>query len=340
MGSLTDYVPAPTLEWLLVAEPARIASEPGVLAALAPLVDDADFRRFAERSGFDPRHTPQLVVAGFEVGTLYLLSEGKRGPRIERAFQDRLLRGEVIEQVHPAITRIRGVAGTRPQALLHARDQLVAVAVDDTRLVRLVEGYLLGRFRKTPTALSGAALRHHADFAASAPLRLWIPGAPGEGPLGPLSGRSGEDPSDAGAIETPGPPDSVLAGVTATMAAAEFLGSKACPCEGDAAGPVLRLHLALAGPWEPTEANPAVLESLWLNVARSPTGHLLGLDEPLALPAVEVVGAGQGARVELQVDYALRPLLRRLRGVVAGTLEELFSGPDGPAAGFNGASSG
>jgi hypothetical protein len=293
-----------------VAEPARIAREPGILPALAPLVDAERFQQFTERAGFDPRETSDLVVAGFELGTLYLLSAPERGPQIEQAFRDRLLRGEVIEQPHPALTRIQGVAGTRPQALLHARDRLVAVAVDDLRLVRFVEGYLLGRFRKTPPALAGAALRDHADFAAAAPLRLWIPGSPGAGPLDDL-------------------PDA-RSGVTATLAGAEFVGAKGCACEGGGADPVVRLHLAVAGPWEPADTRGELLETLWRQVVDSPTGHLLALDRPLRPPSVEVVAAGTGARIELHVDYLLRPLVHRLRGVLAGSLEELFSSSDAP----------
>src|SRR5690606_1193683 len=177
-GPLTEYVPAPTLRWLLLAHPERIAAAPGVLEALAPLVSDDGWSRFTERNGFDPRRSPTLLAAGFELGTLYLIEppEPAHGRSMEERFRERLSHGEVVARPHPALTPVQGVLAGTPQALLRVEDRFVAHADGDPSLIRIVEGFLLGRFTKTPSALRGATLRAHATFADGAPLRAWIPG--------------------------------------------------------------------------------------------------------------------------------------------------------------------
>lgn len=311
-GPLTDYVPAPSLAWLLAAEPSRIAAQPGVLEALGPLVDEAAFGRFVDHSGFDLRKTHHAVIAGFELGTLYLVDE--TDPAVERSFRERLLAEKVARSPHPALTRIHGVVGTTPEALLRAEDRLVAWSVGDLTLVRLVEGYLTGRFRRTPSALRGAALGPHADFAADAPLRFWAPG-----PFELL-----------GAF---GPPES-LPDVTATLAALEPFQPAVCACRGpDLAGPAVRIYVSFAGPWAPGDVTTTPLERAWRALAESPTGRLLGLDAPLRAPEFSVTELADGARLDLRVEFPLRPLARNLRAVLTGSLEEVLSAPRAGAAG-------
>lgn len=182
----------------------------------------------------------------------------------------------------------------------------------DPALVRIVEGFLLRRFSKTPTALRGATLRAHAAFAADAPLRSWIPG-----PLDPLSVF----------------PDSELfRTATAALVAVEPFEHEPCPCQGPAppetAGTALRVHFGLAGPWDPS-TSAAALDATWQSLAQSATGRLLHLDTPFRAPQSRVVVTEDGVRLELVIELALAPLARGLHEVIAGELPELF----GPAAG-------
>lgn len=317
LGPLTDYVPAPTLRWLLQAEPARIAREPGTLASLAPLIGEDAWSAFAERNGFDLREMPAALVAGFDFGTLFLLPATGRDDAIERSFRQRLLRGESTARPHPDVIRVRGLVGQTPQALLRARGHLVALASGDPTLTRIVEGYLLGRFHKTPPALAGSALRAHADFASGSPLRLWIPGpqaAPDELPP-PFDGWAGS-----------------LPGVTAFLASGDFFEEQPCACRpGAPGGPALRVHVAAVGPWDPASTSPEPLGALWESLASSAPGRLLQLNAPLREPRLAVAPLSGGARLDLTVDLALRPLLQGLHQLLAGDLAGIF--PPRPSVG-------
>jgi hypothetical protein len=308
------------LRWLLLAHPERIAAAPGVLEALAPLVSDDGWSRFTERNGFDPRRSPTLLAAGFELGTLYLIEppEPAHGRSMEERFRERLSHGEVVARPHPALTRVQGVLAGTPQALLRVEDRFVAHADGDPSLIRIVEGFLLGRFTKTPSALRGATLRAHATFADGAPLRAWIPG-----PLDDLSVF---------------PDSEVFHTATAALVALELFEPPPCapPCSPDARrpehdGPALRIQLALAGPWSSdADADAASLEQLWHVVARSALGRLLRLDGPLSPPRTQVVPTEDGVRLELVLELPLAPLVHGLHEVVAGELSDVFAG--GPAA--------
>lgn len=306
------------MRWLLAVEPARIARHPGVLPALDPLIGEDDWKAFRGRNGFDLRETEDALIAGFDFGTLFLLATSDRDAAIERRFRQRLLRGHTSARPHPDVIRVQGVVGETPQTLVRARGHLIALAEGDPSLARIVEGYLLQRFRKTPTALAGAALRDHADFAAGFPLRLWVPGP------------------QQSAGEMPPPFDQLaeaLPGVTAFLAGADFFEERPCACRPEApAGPALRLRIAAAGPWDPEGVSPEPLGVLWDSLAASPSGRLLHLDTPLRPPRPMVAPRTEGARLEITVDLALGPLLRGLYELLAGELEQIFSPPPGDSS--------
>lgn len=303
-GPLTDYVPAPTLQWLLLAEPARIARA-DVLEALAPLVDDGAWKRFEDRNGFDVRATSEAAVAKFEYGTLFLWRPGSEDELIERRFRERLLQDDSSKRPHPRLTSVRGLVGQTPQGFLRAQGQLVTLAVEDPTLVRVVEGYLLGRFRKTPSALRGAALRDDADFAEDAPLRFFMP-APADGQTFP-------------------PPLHVFSGAQAFLGAASF---EEGPDATD--GPIVRLRLAVSGPWEARETSTEPLEDAWHRVATSATGRLLHLDQPHTQPELRVVEGPGHTRLELQVNLSVRLFLQGLRQFLSAELEEIFPPAEAP----------
>lgn len=284
-----------------------------MLPALDPLIGADDWKAFRERNGFDLRETKEALVAGFDFGTLFLLATSGQDAAIEQRFRQRLLRGQTSARPHPDVIRVQGVVGETPQTLLRAQGHFIALAEGDPTLARIVEGYLLQRFRKTPTALAGAALREHADFAAGFPLRLWIPGPQqSAGELPPPFDHLGE----------------TLPAVTAFLAGADFFEEKPCACRpGAPAGPALRLHVAVAGPWDPDAVSPEPLGALWDALAESPSGRLLHLDTPLRAPRLAVAPLPEGARLEVIVDLALGPLLGGLHELVAGELEEIFSPP-------------
>ncbi len=308
-GPLSDYVPAPGLRWLVLVSPSAIAREPRLMDALTPLVPEAGFQGLSERNGFDVRKTSSALVAGFDLGTLYLVSADGQDARMADTFQSRLLTSPRIAHPHPRLTRVTGVAGTTPESLLRADSQLVAVAVDDPALVRVVEGYLLGRFRKTPPARRGAALTTFATFAEDAPLRVFFPG-----------------PFDE--QDVPGPLRStLLAGATAAALAVSFRDVAAVGASASNEALVLHAQLVLAGDWSTDEDAPARLRAAWDALSSTAPGRWFGLDRPVSSPEVRK----SSTFLELQVDLDGHLLFRALKDAANAELRELFADTPVPA---------
>jgi hypothetical protein len=279
------------------------------LDALTPLVPEAGFQGFSERNGFDVRKTSSALVAGFDLGTLYLVSADGQDARIADTFQSRLITSPRVAHPHPRLTRVTGVAGTTPESLLRADSQLVAVAVDDPALVRVVEGYLLGRFRKTPPALRGAALTTLATFAENAPLRVFFPG--------PF-----EEQDVPGPLRT-----TLLAGATAAALAVSFRDFAGDGAHAGNRALVLHAHLVLAGEWSEDEEAPARLRAAWDALSSTSAGRWFGLDRPVSVAEVR-----KSAKcLELDVDLDGHFLLRALRDAANAELHEIFTDPPVPA---------
>lgn len=298
-GPLSDYVPAPSLRWLVLAEPRRIAEAPGFLPLLRPLIDGEGFDAFAAKNGFDLRSAPGVLVAGFDLGTLYVLPAEGRDAVIAERFRERLLGGVKEAHPHPRLTRITGVAGATPESLLRADDQLVAIATGDPQLVRVVEGYLLGRFRKTPSALRGAALAPLGDFAEDAPLRIFFPGPFGE-----------ED--------VPGVLRNALLGTATSAALAVSFREtpEAAPLE-------LELRLALCGDFGDEAEARSRLEDAWTSITAGSAARWFGLHRPLRPASI----TASPDRLELSASFDAEKLLTALYGAARAELAELFPSP-------------
>ncbi len=308
-GPLSDYVPSAGLRWLLLASPRAIAREPGLLPARAPLLPESGFQGFSTRNGFDLRETSSALVAGFDLGTLYMVSADGSDASATTAFEERLLASSTVHHPHPRLTRVVGVAGTSPQALLRAENQLVAVATSDPALARVVEGYLLGRFKKTPVALRGAALTSLATFGDNAPLRAFFPG-----------------PFDEQAV--PGPLRStLLAGATAAALAVSFrdVAADAKTESGASSSPPLVLHieLVLAGDWSADDEAAARMQAAWEALSNTGPGRWFGLHRPVTAPEVQ----RSANFLRLRVDLDGNVVFRALRDAANAELHELFADP-------------
>ncbi len=293
-------MPAPGLRWLVLASPRAVTEERAFWNALRELVSERAFQDLSARNGFDLRQSASALVAGFDFGTLYLVSADGHDARITEHFQSRLLQGAKVARPHPRLTRITGVAGTTPEALLRAEQQLVAVAVDDPSLVRLVEGYLLGRFRKTPTALRGAALAELAEFARDAPVRAFFPGPFDEHHVpGPLRGA-------------------LLASATAVACAVSIRDRDATGAPDDSL--TFHVRLALAGDWSRDETASSRLHAAWQALSVTSPGRWFGLDRPVSPATVRA----SASLLELELDLDGRRLLEATRDAAHTELTELF----------------
>lgn len=286
-GALTDFVPAAGLRWLVVGSPRQLAREPGLASLRQRWLTEDRRRAFARETGVDLFATERALAAGFDLGTLYIAdASGWRAPP-EVAFERRLAGSERVRQPHPGVWHVTGLVGSEPEALVRVADVLVAVAVGDLTLARVVELRALGRLERTLPAFQGVSLAElPAEWLRPAPLAFYLPG--------PIEG-------------------SLLGEGAGLLGAAHAL---AATIELD--GPRLHLRLCVAGSWHATQ-DAAELETLWQAFASSGLGQKLALDRPHAHAQVR----GSEERLELIAALDAAAFSAGLEALLVGNLDDL-----------------
>jgi hypothetical protein len=159
-GPLVDYVPAAGLRWMIVGSPKRIGSDSAFGEAIRLLFPEPRVTAFARGSGVDLNRVESGLIAGFDLGTLYMLEPPPRAAAaIVERFRERLLTSDRSERPHPKIERIAGIIGRTPE-----------------RLVRIDEAYARKRLRKSPPALKGASLSTLGTAPPNAVATFYAPG--------------------------------------------------------------------------------------------------------------------------------------------------------------------
>lgn len=290
-GALTDYVPAAGLRWLVTGSPRRLAREPGLVSLRQRWLTEERRRAFAVETGVDLFATERALVAGFDLGTLYMADASGWRARPEVAFARRLAGSERLRQPHPRLWHVTGLVGSEPEALVRVADDLVAVAVEDLTLARVVEMRALGRLERVATAFHGVSLSE-----LPAPLL---------------------EPS-AFAFYLPGPIDGEWMGASAAglLGAAHAFGATLEP-----EGTGVTLHLCVAGSWRAND-DEARLRAEWEAFAASTLGRRLALDRPLRPTVV------RGSERLLELDSALdaAAFSAGLEGLLVGNLDDLVTG--------------
>ncbi len=248
-GPLTDYVPSAGLRWMVAGRPKELASHPDFLAQALRIIPKTRLDAFAKSSGVRLLELPEGCIAGFDYGTLYLARVGAQTQAVHRAFETRLVSEPVVRSSLSGVWRITGLVANTPESLLVIDDNLMAVAVGDPVLARIVEGFAVSRFKKTKPALYGAALGKLPRDVDQAPLRLYAPG--------PF------------ANEWAHAADGVLARVFAVGAAMTLPNASQ-----------LHVRFVLSGTFGPDlEETRSRLVRTWDNLQASSVGHLLQLRE-------------------------------------------------------------
>ncbi|HEY6722802.1 MAG TPA: hypothetical protein VI197_02190 [Polyangiaceae bacterium] len=290
-GSLTDYVPAAGVNWLMLADPVRLSSNHQLVRTLEPLLPASRLDLYARDTKLDLRSLSHAAVAGFDLGVLYLAETDTDLTPATLAFADRLVTEPEVKRPHPKLTRVSGVVGTTPQSLLQFDGKLLAVAVGDPTTVRIVEAFARKKLKRSPSILQGVALKSFAEFAEGAPLVFLAPG--------PFEGRW-------------------MLGGAGLLAAASAVGIRGTPTSD---GRALRVTLAIEGPWSEQGAEPVLwMEQAWQALAESSTGRLLGLHELTQAPVVRT----SKDRITLDVELELAPIVHGLRAAVAADVWEML----------------
>jgi hypothetical protein len=287
-GPLTDYVPSAGLRWLLTGSPRYFAQHP----ALGPLreswLTDDRFRAFAAATGIDLTRTERALVAGFDLGTLYMADASGWVDVPEAPFAERLAGSGRMHRPHPQVWRLTGVVGSMPQALVRVDRDLMAVSVGDLMPARIVELRARGRLPSVATALRGAALSDlPPELTTPGPLRFYAPG--------PFEG------------EWLGEGRGLLGAARAVAASLELSGQSAELC------------IALTGYWD-TASDRERLQEAWQVVAASSVGQLLGLDHPSEPIEVDA----ELARLVLRARVDAPSLLAGIQQLFAHDVGELL----------------
>jgi hypothetical protein len=173
---LTDLVPAAGLRWLVVARPKELYAEAELAASLVRLFPKERLDAFARASGIDLRALDSGVIAGFDLGTLYLAEAPGRIDAAQRAFLERLVSLPVTKQLGKGVTHTTGIIGLTPESFLTIDGLGIGVSVGDPTLTKIAGAFALGKLEKSPPALSGAALSELPQSLESYPLRFYAPG--------------------------------------------------------------------------------------------------------------------------------------------------------------------
>lgn len=131
---------------------------------------------FTKASGADPSRIEAAWIAGYDLGQLYLIDGKGVGEAAQKAFEARSMTTRKLKSNYANLVHLTGMIENTPHALVHIRDHLVAIAVGDIRLARIVRAYAEGKLDKVPAALESRFLSVHSSFAPDALVRGFLCG--------------------------------------------------------------------------------------------------------------------------------------------------------------------
>lgn len=289
-GRLEDYVPAAGLRWLVRGSPAKLAKSQSFRGAVDLLLPAERRRAVAQTTGFELETVARGVIAGFDLGTLYLAELPTASAATARArFIARQIHEPSERTPDPHVVVLSGMNEGIPIGLVTIDDRVVAYGVGDPMLCRVVEGYARGKL-KAKSAFHGAALRGLDSETDGAPIAVHVPG--------PFEARWQNAAGGLLAITT---------ALSATLT----------PTSADHAA----LELTLQGDFAGSNAAER-LQATYMSVASSSTGTALGLSA--ALDARTVTNL-RNDRVVLRVPVPITDVARGARAITSGDLADIFA---------------
>jgi len=288
-GKLEDYVPAAGLRWLVRGSPAKLAESQSFRPALDVLLSQERLGAVAKTTGFALETLPHGVIAGFDLGTLYLAELPRPTAAQARArFISRQIHEPGQRRPDPNVMVLTGMNEGVPVGLVTIDERVVVYAVGDPMLCRVVEAYARGKL-KAKRAFQGAALAGLNGNGSDAWLEAHVPG--------PFAERWQN--AAGGLLE-------IATALSASL-------------KPTSAGHAM-LELTLRGDFADSSAAER-LRSTYMSVASSSTGTLLGLGAALDARAET---STENDRVTLLVPLPLTEIARGARAVTSGDLDDIF----------------
>jgi len=269
LSPIQDLVVGAGLTWIVVARPGEWLSRPDLAPGVARIAPPARRAVFRELTSIDLDALEEVIVAGYEESTLYVLDPVRSLHDAERQFRGRLLHDVERKVYRPDATWTHGrTPGGAPQALSVLGSRVVAIEAGGTLRAKVALLFAIERLQRSPRALSLPDMERVLDALGEAPLRALAPG-PFEDPWG-----------------------QALHGMVAVCTA---VGASIRPAaEGE-----LHARFRLAGEWG--DASHRAVETLldgFGDLQRSSMGRVLHLHEPTKAPTLErssnVVGLDVG----------------------------------------------
>jgi hypothetical protein len=246
-------------------------------------------RAVAQTTGFALETLRSGLIAGFDLGTLYLaeLPEPKAAVARER-FAARQIRDVGERRPEPGVVVLSGLSEGVPTGLVTIDDRVVAYGVGDPMLWRVVEAYARGKL-KAKSAFQGAALAGQDSATRDAPISVHVPG--------PFNERW---QNAAGGL----------------LSVATSLSGKLLPNGPESAS----LELAIDGDFGDGNAAER-LQATYMSVAASSTGALLGLSQSLN---AQTTANEANDHIVLRAQLKLTDIARGARAATRADVDEIF----------------
>jgi hypothetical protein len=283
-------VPAAGLRWLVAVEPKRLWSNPNVESGCTRLFPKKQLDTFAQASGIDLRSLASGVVAGFDLGTLYLAKTQDRVGIAESAFIERLISDPIVKHFGKGVTHTTGMIGNTPESFLSIDGYGIALSVGDPTLTKIAGAYAVGKLRKSPSALKGAALRDLPSTLEEAPLQFYAPG--------PFTGAWAK-------------------GAQGLLAETTAIAIVAHPLEN---GGLSVAVTALGDYGSDTAQNNRKARATWDALLTSDLGRILGVAEPTVVPEFIT----ENERISVTLTLPLKRLVDGLYTAVAANVWEML----------------
>lgn len=295
---LDTLLPIAGLRWLLVGNPSEWAALPWLKPAVAEVIKDSQFHRFASATGLELRAMREAAAALYtdeknRESMVYLGAPAKEPAAIEQAFLKRLTSHIHRAQDRPDLIRLSGKVGNTFCVLaLLGREAFVYQVGGSPNAgpARIAALYAEQKLKRSPTALAPDVMKRLSEHLGPAPLRAFAPG-PFEGEL--------------------------ARGARGLLAGSEALGAAVRPSAREGLG----LSIAVAGDFSRSAQDASnELRRAWDELAHGSFGHLLGLDQPVTPPlsthAPDFVG--------LYVELHPMKLARGLASATSRSVEEIM----------------
>ena len=293
-----DLVPAAGLEWLVETKPRAIAQSVDLIPAIATVIPEERFALFAaSHGGIDLRQIEDLCVARYKDATLSIARAPFDPKRLLGAFDDRSSKPPVRTTItpNPPVVRSAGAWKEEPQALtVFGRE---ALAFEEGKpgapptAIRIAEAYALGKLKRAPSALHGAALARAAEVVGDGPLRAFAPG--------PFTGETAQ-------------------GLGGLLRASTAIAIAATPVRDSAR---LSVRVVLTGAWGEDAAAAAERLAAAIHVlSDSRFGKLFGLDRPLEGPRVRSAPEA----LIFEATYDANVLARGVHDAVEAEIDEIM----------------